>query len=287
MWSWLLAVSQSWACDPAVPVEIRATACPRRSDVMLRSLSPHFAAQPPPSRRSKSQGDGMGLYDTWGASAAFHANRLDWVYSYNGSFISGDARSHQMRVVTATINANLPDAVDGRASYDIGRVTNVLGETIGAPWMRTWANPPKYGCINNPEYIEIVHTAVMAILDGGAAGVQHDDPATNGGAVAWDGGDPTSSGCYCSHCMQRFAKVLDQQLNATVKARLNFTSQWDYREYLLRPPGTAPGLALLRGLFVAFQRNSSEAYIDGLRTFIHNRAPVALSCNNGGRWTSP
>ena len=49
--------------------------------------------------------------------------------------------------------------------------------------MQAWANPPKYGCINNPAYIAVVHAATLAVLNTSADGVQHDDAATNGGAV--------------------------------------------------------------------------------------------------------
>jgi hypothetical protein len=96
----------------------------------------------------------VGLYDTWEAAAAFHANRLEWVYTDNASFVV-DAAHHGMRSVQLTINANMPDT-NKSGSYKIGRILNVHGEAIGAPWMQQWANPPKYGCINNPAYLSIV-----------------------------------------------------------------------------------------------------------------------------------
>jgi hypothetical protein len=100
--------------------------------------------------------------------------------------------------------------------------------------MREWANPPKYGCINNPDYLAIIHNATDVALSIGAAGIQHDDPATNGGAVSWNGGDITLSGCYCTHCMAAFTDALvDGAMNASARAALNITADFSYRSYLL------------------------------------------------------
>jgi len=210
--------------------------------------------------------------------------------------------------------------------------------------MQAWANPPKYGCINNPEYIAVVHAATLAVLKTSADGVQHDDAATNGEAVGWLQGDPAHSGCYCDHCMAGFAQALldDPGLNSSIRTSLNLTKNFSYRAWLLNhnltaphghrhhhhhqihgpecrhgvggdpsggdhavgcehtaggtasPPGTGTGTALdsdaglLRKLFVAFQQNSTERYVTQIRQFIQTaKAGTPLSCNNGGRWSTP
>ena len=200
--------------------------------------------------------------------------------------------------------------------------------------MQAWHNPPKYGCINNPDYIAVVHAATLAVLNTSADGVQHDDPATNGEAVSWLQGDPSHSGCYCDHCMTGFAQALlgDPGLNASIRTSLNLTKDFSYRAWLLSrnltrpshdhdpdcrhdsvhvpgsdhvvmrdhriaasggatpPPGTAPDsdASLLRKHFVAFQQNSTERYVIGIRQFIQTaKKGTPLSCNNGGRWSTP
>ena len=353
-----------WQC--ARDAEPRAAGCPLESDVMMRSVSPHYTPQP--GHGTVGAGNGLGLYDTWGAAAAFHANRIDWVYSNNASFVS-DAKQHGMRSVQLTINANLPDThtnTSHSSTYLAGRMLNVHGVRIGAPWMQQWSNPPKYGCINNPAYIDIVQAVVRSSLADGAISIQHDDPATNGGGVSWNKGAPNASGCYCQYCMAGFTAALTtgpNALNATMLQRLNVSQSFNYKEYLLthnlsgvaapcthpqhahdhehaqagehihdatcshghtpqhphpqqvpvdshfneaRAPPTGPAVlaapppppppapapswaaATLRQLFVSFQLNSSAKYVASIRSFITNIKPgTPLSCNNGGRWTTP
>ena len=82
---------------------------------------------------------------------------------------------------------------------------------------------------------------------------------------SYDGGDPHSSGCYCSHCMSGFTTALNSgAMNASARSTFNVTSQFDYKEYLLsNPPGgaAAPKSKVLRSLFVDFQQNSTRAYV--------------------------
>ena len=232
----VLAVTNSgvdthgWQC--ARDTQPRAAGCPIESDVMMRSMNPHYTQQP--GHGTVGAGNGQGLYDTWEAAAAFHANRIEWVYSNNASFVS-DAKQHGMRSVQLTINANLPDR-NTSGSYLVGRMLNVDGVPIGAPWMQQWSNPPKYGCINNPAYMDIVQAVVRSSLADGAITIQHDDPATNGEGVTWNRGAPNASGCYCQYCMAGFTAALTSgptALNVSMLQRLNVTNSFNYKEYLL------------------------------------------------------
>lgn len=116
------------------------------------------------------QGPGRGLYNTAEAVAAFNVNRLDWVYSYNASWVDEALHKWGLRVVSLSMNANLPDQppsvlntnvhmrdgqesqvpqekdIDGGSrgdTYNVGRMLDVLGRPVAAPWMRTW-NPVPY-----------------------------------------------------------------------------------------------------------------------------------------------
>jgi hypothetical protein len=66
----------------------------------------------------------------------------------------------------------------------VGRVLDVDGRPVAAPWMRTWNPVPYRGCINNPDYRDIVNATVAALAAAHPAAIQHDDYDTNEGAVA-------------------------------------------------------------------------------------------------------
>lgn len=196
------------------------------ADVCLSSRSPHST---PPT----GQGNGSGIYDTWGAAAGFNATRLDWVYTLDAEFVQ-QAHERGLGPVTLAINPQVPDTGSKPPTFKVGRVLNIELEPLVAPWMRTWAHPSKnyYGCANAPEYNAIAQERARALVAAGADGIQHDDYLANSEVVSW--GNPHSSGCYCSHCMGGFTRSLGAALNASAKRRLNFTDSFDYRRYVTR-----------------------------------------------------
>lgn len=245
--------------------------CPRHSDVVATSRSVHYTEEH--------------TYDTWGAMKAFHATRLDWVYSTNKSFVE---EAHR-RGLELTLAMN-PQCFDtGKNTTAIGRVQNIHGQRLVAPWMRTWKQKRYYGCVNNPDYLRIAFDFASTLLDIGSDGIQHDDPGANGEAAQWNGGDPELSGCYCDHCMAGFTETLFNKLNETERSRLNITNSFNYRELLLREKwnGSTPAVLALRPLFVQYQINSSERYLHDLRQHMRTKAAslgraTSLSCNGGG-----
>lgn len=262
--------------------------CPTHSDVIATSRGPHFTPV-------------GGPYNTFSMMEAFHATRLDWVYTTNSSFI---AEVHQhVPIITAAMNPQVLDPGGAKGTgtagaATIGRVLNIHGQQLTAPWMRAWdggKGGTAYGCINNPDYLKIAYEFGASLIKLGADSIQHDDPAANGEAVSWAEGDPEHSGCYCSHCMSGFTATLNAQLNATEQARLNVTAQFNYRKFLLENPwnSTRSDVQTLRKLFVAYQQNRTEAYIVGLRAHVDAAASklgkeVTYSCNNGAsNWGTP
>ena len=125
---------------------------PKSSDVCFTSRSAHYTPVP-------------GGLDTWAAAAAFHATRLDWVYTANASFIN-EAHSRGYKL-TAAMNANLPDP-DNASSWQIGRIENIHGDPVAAPWMRAWKRVPNYGCVNKPEYRANAFQYATNLLKAGA-----------------------------------------------------------------------------------------------------------------------
>jgi hypothetical protein len=244
---------------------------PKLSDVCFTSRFAHYGPEP-------------GGLTTWEAAHAFHATRLDWVYTTNATFI---AAAHKKGLkVTAAMSANLPDPGNS-TSWQIGRMENIHGEKITAPWMRAWARTPNYGCINNPDYRKIAFDYASMLLTRGSDAIQHDDPATNGEAVNWNNGNTSTSGCYCSHCNAKFTSALLSNLNQSQIKELNITTSFDYKQTLLSSPSTSSKrLVELRKLFVQFQKNSTESYVLDLRA--HVGPNVTMSSNNGdGEWTTP
>lgn len=277
--------SSHFLCDG----ENRPDGCFRRSDVTMRSETPHFFRQPAASRMAKDQGDGRGLYTTAEAATAFSVNRIDWVYSNNASWVK-QSLSHGIRAISLTINGNLPDVGSDPASYKIGRAKTVDGSLLAAPWMRTWNPVPYRGCVNNPDYVAIVNATVKQIAAANPTALQHDDWSTNEGSVAFAGGNPHASGCYCEHCMAGFTTALiSGAMNKSMRAQYNVTMDFDYREYLLDSARSSGDKnATLRELFVSFQQNSTQKYFRGLRNLLGSLRPggIPLGCNNGGKWSA-
>jgi hypothetical protein len=236
-----------------------------------------------------------------GGGRRLSANRLDWVYTWNASTI---AAAHRLGLkFTSTINANLPDPGTGMLgaptnSFTVGRCENIDGKPLTAPWMRGWspsspATGPAWGCINNPAYREVVYQFTQRVLEARPDALQHDDPELNAGMVAWDHGNPATSGCYCEHCMANFTRTLKTALNATEQQRLKLDT-FNYKAFLKGGGATRSraDAAMLRQLFVDFQTNSTVGWLTELKAYIDRSAaelklptPLPFSANNNGVWS--
>ena len=248
--------------------------CPQRSDVVLTSRAVHLT---PPAHTPLT---------TWAAATAFGATRIDWVYTSNASWVAAAAR--RGLEVTLAMNPQAPDGPHA-SSWRTGRLLNIGGKPLVAPWMRSWPGEPRnYGCVNNPEYIRIAQAMAEGLVAAGAGGIQHDDPGSNFEAAGWNGGDPELSGCYCSYCMDGFTRALLVALSPAERAALNVTASFSYKQFLSTHPWHSADAAVqrLRALFLEYQLNVTERYLQGLRA--HIDANIPLSCNNGGkRWAPP
>ena len=206
---------------------------PHHSDVVATSRSAHY-----------DHSSAHAHYDTWDAMTAFNATRMDWVYSTNASFV---AEAHRRGLeVTLALNPQCFDT--GKTTTEVGRVLNIHGERLVAPWMRGWSSAPRYyGCVNNPQYLQIAYDFASQLLEIGADNIQHDDPGSNFEATSWNNGDPELSGCYCEHCMAGFTKHLLANLSEPELSRLNVTSSFNYKELLLREAwnGTVSAIGFL------------------------------------------
>ena len=258
----------------------KCSQCPHHSDVIATSRFQHNTPT-------------HGPYDTWTAMEAFHATRMDWVYTTNATFV---AEAHRRGLeLTVAINPQTADG-PGKTSHEVGRVLNIHGEPLVAPWMRGWSKPwSNYGCINNPDFLKIQYAFASSLLETGTGGIQHDDPGANGEAVTWNEGDPVLSGCYCEHCMSGFtAALMSGALSEPERAQYNISDAFNYRQLLLQQPWNSSSklVQVLRPLFVTYQQNVTEKYITGLKEHMDAKAAelgrsTSLSCNNGGEWQTP
>lgn len=160
----------------------RPPGAPRYSDVCFSS-------------RWRHPKDNKDTHDTFRDAAAFHATRLDWVYSYDPTWIR-ECRKRGYHFCGA-LNTILPDAPE-QATWTKGRICNEKGELLTAPWMPGWEE--RWGCANSPEYRDIYLQYAKRLIDGGADVIQMDDPMLNTAAVKW-------GGCYCSYCRNKAAAL--------------------------------------------------------------------------------
>jgi hypothetical protein len=130
-------------------------------------------------------------HDTFETGDAFHATRLDWVYSLDPQWIKS-CRDRGYRF-GATLNSDVSDTV-GSGTREKGRIRNKNGDPVTAPWMVRWK--AWWGCVNAPSYQEAFLAHALRIVDGGADVIHVDDPGFNATAVHW-------GGCFCQHCQAK------------------------------------------------------------------------------------
>lgn len=192
----------------------RPAGAPKYSDVSFSSRWPHPRDVNDP-------------HDTFRDAAAFHATRLDWVYSFDPEWIrESKARGFHFG---GALNTKLPDKPDG-VERKKGRVLNQKAELVTAPWMATWEH--WWGCVNNPAYRQIYLEHAKLIIDGGADVLHMDDPGLNYAAVEW-------GGCFCDFCREKAAAQgvdLQTGMKAFQKASVTDFYRW-FRDEIDRYAG--------------------------------------------------
>jgi len=147
------------------------------------------------SSRWKRPRNDEDTHDTFRDAAAFHATRLDWVYSWDKEWISKCKKMGY--VFGGALNSKLPDG-PGLKTRKKGRIKNQKGEFVTAPWMKGWN--AWWGCANSPEYRRSFLEHAKVLIDGGADSLHVDDAVMNYAAVKW-------GGCYCKYCRAKAEKL--------------------------------------------------------------------------------
>jgi len=259
-------------CEIAVPYE-RPAGAPKPSDVCFSS-------------RWKRVANDKNPHDSFRAAAAFHATRFVWVYTHDKEFVEKAKKAGYS--FWCAINSMVPDAPGGGRQK--GRITDLDGKLVTAPWMRAWKDPA-WGCVNSPQWRHSYLVWAKRCLDAGSDGLQMDDPRNNYGTVNW-------GGCFCEYCMTGFRAFLERTKTPEQREKMGISDvgTFDYRTYLKKinaPVGDAFGKwkgGALKASFKDFQIESVRAFYADMRREIDKHAGrhVPFSSNNyDGRWEFP
>lgn len=246
---------------------------PRYADVSFSSRQPR--PKTPPYR------------ETFEAAWLFHATRFDWVNSVDNNFVSmvHDGGYSFLSLSVGGSDQKDPDGIN----FLVGRQETPKGAILGVPHLDYKDPQPAYGCVNKPDWREIVWKSwVKQCLDAGADGIQHAGAEINGNSV-------TKGGCYCDYCVAGFRHYLET--NATYAQLMDWgitdISTFSFRDYVNSvgngvtfddDDGRYQGVPQeLHDLFVQFQKKSTEQFHIEMHQFINQYAGryVPYSCNNG------
>lgn len=122
-------------------------------------------------------------------AVAAGATRFDWTYSERHDYYAA-IKAAGIAEAGGTINLCPPDQT-GSSTYRIGRQMNRTGWPIEAPWLKGlgWY----YGCVNNPDFLNLQLGRVKRLFAAGTLALQHDDAACSIASVNW-------GGCWCPYC---------------------------------------------------------------------------------------
>ncbi len=178
---------------------------------------------------------------------AFHATRLEWIYTRRSKQYIADARAHGFGFLSASIFPPALADTPGSTTYEVGRAITLDGS------MFTWPGRiENHGCYNNPAYRRIWLKYARVEVDAGADAIQVDS-CGYGDYLLQRGG------CYCPFCVARFRDHLRQHTSAAERAALEIEdlSHFDYADYL-RQKNESERLA---AMFRDFQRESSLEFL--------------------------
>lgn len=204
----------------------------------------------------------------------YRPDRIDWMYCTN------EAQLAQLRARGVPYSLALNPQVPDSAGYTVrGRVQDLRGRKLVAPWMRSWKQKnAHWGCVNAPEFRETFYAQSRKLIDLQAYGLFVDDARFNDHALAW-------GGCFCEHCVRAFRGYLRQQEPDAVPADFNYQTFLRAKGYDSIP---ANGLGVPHWKhFRAFQTASVLRFLKTWRTEMEQYAqrPLTFLTNNfAGRW---
>lgn len=238
------------------------------------------------SSRWKHPSNAEDPHNTFETAKAFSVTRYLWAYTSDAKFIEEAKKTANS--FQCALNSMVADHPGGGRQQ--GRLMDLDGNLVSAPWMRAWKDPA-WGCCNSTEWRASYLAAAKAALEAGADLFQMDDPVLNLGAMQW-------GACFCPYCMAGFRDYLADHSTPEQRASWGIVDLADF-DYAtdLRAQGAPAGDAFgkwdggpLKAQFRDFLQASVARFYQDIRGQIDAYAGrhVPFSSNNyAGRWTFP
>jgi len=206
-------------------------------------------------------------HDTFESARQFHATRIDWSYSNDADFI------RKVKSAGLIYFGTISSEMDGINTSD-GREKNYKGELIGNPELDFLM---ARGDVNSIEYRRIVMDHLRILIDGGADGIQFDDPGMTYHNMVYLGGG------YGDASLKKFRTFLEQHSTPEereVWGMPNELDSFDYASYVSESDGAASDD--VRALFELFHQESLDQFYKDIHTQTDDYAGrrVPFSCNN-------
>ena len=217
----------------------------------------------------------------------FHGTRFDWVYA-SGDFIKEcKKRGYPTCHSTSAARPDIHEDENTPTSYRVGRGVDIHGKPLIADW-QNWN--PAWGCVNKPDYQELIFHDVKFAIDAGADYLQFDDPDTSH-MLDWGGDkeDPQTHGCFCPDCLAAFRRYLMKEVKPEDLAALGIddVERFDYKDYILGGNRNTT----LREHYENSYRDAIESFWRAIsaRADRHAKRHFPIACNNGSytSWDSP
>ncbi len=202
----------------------------------------------------------------------YKPDRMDWMYLTNLTSI--DSIKRKGLAFSLALNPQIPDSLNYTRK---GRIINMYGERLVAPWMRSWHQKNgNWGCVNSNEFRELLYQKTVELIKTGADGVLFDDARLNDHALEW-------GGCFCENCMARFEVFLN------AKNIYNFSKVTFINDILATRNGSRSNEDMnfrkmnfsLSNEFIQFQRESVVNFLKDWYSFVKEQSSVLLYANNG------
>jgi len=205
----------------------------------------------------------------------YHPDRIDWMYCTNAKQL--DQLKSRHVPYSLAINPQVPDSLEYTAK---GRVVDLNGKKLVAPWMQNWKQKnANWGCVNAPEFKKVFFDQSRKLIDLGAYGLFMDDARLNEHTMDW-------GGCYCDYCMKGFTKYLLANGADTLK------NDFNYRNFLHKQ---GIGTITARNLSIPLMKNFQSFQIESVLRFLKEwrvemkqyakRPLVFLTNNYAGQWS--
>ncbi|WP_460634203.1 hypothetical protein [Larkinella terrae] len=141
----------------------------------------------------------------------YKPDRIDWMYCTNKNQLL-ELKKRNVKFSLA-LNPQIPDS----AEYTVnGRIKDIEGNKLKAPWMQNWQQKnPYWGCVNNPIFQKLFINKTHQIIDLGAYGVFVDDSRLNEQATDW-------GGCMCEFCIPGFTAYMLNKYPGKIQKDFNY-----------------------------------------------------------------